>query len=90
MKIYCEIPDDVGQIFKEFLLISEEDDQSVGHYMALYIARHASHGLCVQWRRLDREMPEEWGGKKKTQEKQEEIESKVDILEKFCREREGL
>lgn len=90
MKIYCEIPDDVVKIMKEFLLISREGDQSVGQHMALYIARHASHGLRAQWRRLDREMPEEWGGKKKTQEEQEEIESKVDILEKFCREREGL
>lgn len=83
MRINYEIPDDVGQIFKEFLLISKDDDQNVGQHMALYIADEAKCKLFEQWHRMSWEMHGGRGGSKKTQE---EVESKIDILEKFCRE----
>lgn len=82
MKIYCEIPDDVVRIFKEFLLISKDDDQSVGQRMAWCIADEAKRKLLEQWHRLSWEMHVGRGGSKKTQE---EVESKIDILEKFCK-----
>ncbi|KFA57785.1 hypothetical protein [Mageeibacillus indolicus] len=87
MKIYCEIPDHIGRIFKEFLQISEEDDRSVGHYMALYVARKAQDVLYDQWHKLDWQLRVSWGGDEKIT--QEEIGNKIDILEIFCREMEG-
>ncbi len=88
MRINYEIPDDVGRIFKEFLLISREGDQSVGQHMTLRVANEAKRKLHDQWNRLSWEMHVgRDDGKKRTQE---EIERRIDILEKFCREREGL
>lgn len=88
MKIYYEIPDDVGQIFKDFLLISKDDDQNVGQHMALYIARDARYRLLDQWCKLGREVHVDRGNGKGIARK--EIAHRVDILEKFCREQEGL
>lgn len=81
MKIYYEIPDDVGQIFKEFLLISKDDDQSAGQQMALYVAGDAKRQLLDQWDRLDWEMHADRGDGKKIARK--EIRRRIDILEKF-------
>lgn len=88
MRINCEIPDDVGQIFKEFLLISKEGNQNVGQCMALYIARDARYRLLDQWCKLGREVHVDRGNGKEIARK--EIAHRVDILEKFCREREEL
>lgn len=81
MKIYYEIPDDVVKILKEFLLISKDDDQSVGQQMALYVAGDAKRQLLDQWDRLDWEMHADRGGGKKIARK--EIRRRIDILEKF-------
>lgn len=88
MRINCEIPDDIGQIFKEFLQISEEGDRSVGQYMALYIARDARYSLLDRWHTLSWEMHVGRGDGKEIAQK--ENENKIGILEKFCREQEGL
>ena len=88
MKIYCEIPDDVGQIFKEFLLISREGDQSVGQHMALRVANEAKRKLHDQWNRLSWEM--HVGRDDSKEIAQKEIENRLGILEKFCRGQEGL
>ena len=88
MKIYCEIPDDVEEILKEFLLISKKDAQNIAQRMALYIAREARYRLLDQWCKLGREVHVDRGNGKEIARK--EIAHRVDILEKFCREREGL
>lgn len=88
MKIYYEIPDDVGQIFKEFLLISREGDQNVGQHMAWRVANEAKRKLHDQWHTLSWEMHVGRGDGKEIAQK--EIENRLGILEKFCRGQEGL
>lgn len=83
MKINCEIPDDVGQIFKDCLLINWDDDQNVGQHMALCVANEAKHKLHEQWRKLDGEAHVDRGDGKKIARK--EIRRRIDILENFCR-----
>lgn len=89
MRINCEIPDDVGEILKEFLLASKKDAQNIAQRMVLFVVREAGYKLLKHWRGLNwgNYASVDWGGKEKTQE---EIERRIDILEKFCREQEEL
>ena len=83
MRINYEIPDDVGRIFKDFLLMNWDDDQNVGQHMALCVANEVKHKLHEQWRKLDGEAHVDRGDGKKIARK--EIRRRIDILENFCR-----
>lgn len=75
MKIYCEIPDDITQIFKEFLQISDQSDGDMAEYMIFFLEEAARHKLSKQWDEIEKEIEEKPSQRK--EEEQEEIADKI-------------
>ncbi len=67
MKIYCEIPDDIGQFFKEFLQISDQSNGDMAEYMILFLEEAARHKLMTRLHELKQEID-----KSKDDEKEKE------------------
>lgn len=87
MKIYCEIPDHIGQIFKEFLQISDQGDGDTAGYIILYLQESALQKLeAYRQREVNREIAQGRDYYAELTEEKQEIDNKIADLTYFGHE----
>lgn len=84
MKIYCEIPDHIGRIFKEFLQISDQSDDDIAGYIILYLQESALQALeAHRQREVGREIDQGRDYYAKLTEEKQEIDNEIADLTWF-------
>lgn len=87
MKIYCEIPDHIGRIFKEFLQISDQGDGDTAGYIILYLQESALQKLeAYRQREVNREIAQGRDYYAELTEEKQEIDNKIADLTYFGHE----
>lgn len=76
MDIKCEVPDDIGQIWGEFLPIADLSDDDVAKCVFLFLNGAVITKLKKQWFELQGEIEKSQDGEKK-KEQQEEVMDKI-------------
>lgn len=70
MKIYCEIPDHICRIFKEFLQISDQSNVDMAEYIILFLKESALHKLRTRCRELEQEIDKSQDDEKEKERKE--------------------
>lgn len=87
MRINCEIPNNIGRIFKEFLQISDQSDSDMAGYIILYLQESALQALeAHRQREVNREIAQGRDYYAELTEEKQEIDNKIADLTYFGHE----